>query len=314
MSVLKILVTGGAGFIGSHVVDAYVAAGHEVVVVDDLSSGSKYVHPEATFYKVNIKDRQTLTAVFEKEKTKKMFDVVNHHAAQIDVNRSILNRAADAETNIMGTINLLEMCSIYGVKKFIFASTAAIYGTHEPPIGGGLTEVLEPMPLSPYGISKRAAEDYVKNALVLFDIHSIILRYPNVYGPRQTSGDGGVISIFTRKMLKNEDVTIFGGNQTRDFLFVDDAAEANVYALGCKADHAIINIGTGKSTSIRELFGTLKDLTAYNKMPLFVTERKGEVRHSRFDVSKAKELINWSFHVDLNEGLKKTIEYFNHAA
>ena len=294
----NILVTGGAGFIGSHVVEAYIAAGHHVVVVDTAAS-----HP------VDILDKKKLTELFAKEK----LDIVNHHAAQIDVNSSIAHRGADATINIIGTINLLELCSQFNVKQFIFASSAAIYGSHEPGIGG-LTENLESKPLSPYGISKRTAEDYVRNAGLLFGLKYVILRYPNVFGPRQTSGDGGVISIFTKKMLNNEDVTIFGsGDQTRDFLFVEDAAQANVKALGRTADHATLNIGTGKSTSIKELFGILKDFTGYRKNFVSAPKRKGEVRHSRFDIREARTSIGWIPTTELKDGLKKTIEYFNHA-
>ncbi|HLC19844.1 MAG TPA: NAD-dependent epimerase/dehydratase family protein [Candidatus Nanoarchaeia archaeon] len=295
---MKILVTGGAGFIGSHVVEAYIAAGHHVIIVDTVAS-----HP------VDILDKKKLTEIFVKEKP----DIVNHHAAQIDVNNSIAHRGADAKTNIIGTINLLELCSQFNVKQFIFASSAAVYGSHEPGVDG-LTEHLESKPLSPYGISKRTAEDYVRNAGLLFGLKYVILRYPNVFGPRQTSGDGGVISIFTKKMLNNEDVTIFGsGHQTRDFLFVEDAAQANVKALDCKADHETLNIGTGKSTSIKELFLLLKDLTGYRKPWVQAPEKKGEVRHSRFNIDKARESIKWTPTTELNDGLKKTIDYFKHA-
>ncbi len=299
---MKILVTGGAGFIGSHVVDAYIDAGHDVVVIDDLSTGKREnLNKKARFYDADITNEEELESIFIIEKP----DIVNHHAAQVDVNYSITHPKEDAEINVVGTINLLKLSAEHGVKRFIFASSAAVYGGHEPG-EKGLKEDLPPLPLSPYGISKHAAEEYVKAYASLCGMNYIIFRYPNVYGPRQKSGDGGVIVIFTQHMTNGEDVTIFGnGHQTRDFLFVKDAARANVTAL--EAGNGTLNIGTGSATSINDLFSMLKEKMKYQKNALYAPERKGEVKHSKLDCTKAKSELWWTAETNLQDELKKTI-------
>jgi UDP-glucose 4-epimerase len=228
MQKLKILITGGAGFIASNITDAYVALGHKVVIVDNLSSGKKRnINPHAAFYKVDITDAAKLRSVFLKEKP----DIVNHHAAQIDVRKSVADPVYDARINIIGTLNLLENCKATGVKKVIFASSGGtIYGE----CGKNAPDEGAPgKPLSPYGITKHTVEFYLSYYSALFGLTYTVLRYANVYGPRQDPhGEAGVVAIFTERMLHDKDLFIFGnGRQTRDYVFVGDVVRANVSAL-----------------------------------------------------------------------------------
>jgi len=315
---MKILVTGGAGFIGSHVVDLYIKKGYEVVVVDNISSGStEYINPKAKFYKLDINELNLndnkLEDVFKDEKP----DVINHHAAQISVSASVKDPVFDASVNILGTLNLLENCVKYNVKKFIFASTGgAIYEeTEKIPVD----ENHPTRPLSPYGVSKLAIENYLYYYKKIHNLDSAILRYANVYGPRQDPyGEAGVVAIFINKMLKSENPIIYGdGNQTRDFVYISDAAQVNLLVLKedfkskIKSDElAIFNIGTGIETSVNELFHKLKKITKANAKEIHGPQKMGELRRSCLNSNKAKEILGWEPEVDIDQGLKLTVKYF----
>jgi UDP-glucose 4-epimerase len=305
---MKVLVTGGAGFIGSHIVDKLVALGDEVVIVDNLSTGEESnINDKATFYNVDITDREALEAVFEGEKP----EYVIHHAAQIDVQQSLKNPAFDAQVNIVGTIHLLENCQKYGVKKIVYASSAAVYGTPEYL---GVDEKHVVAPLSFYGISKFTPEFYIKTFASLCKMKYTILRYANVYGIRQDpKGEGGVVSIFVDKYLVNEVPTIFGdGEHTRDFIYVDDIVDANIAAL-TKGDGEVCNISCNKQTSINELVRTMNGLFGKDVQAVYAVERAGDIVHSYLDNSIAKEALQWTPNYSLEQGLRKTIDYYKEA-
>ena len=301
---MKILVTGGAGFIGSHIVDLLIENGYEVVIVDNLSTGKEeFINKKAIFYKKDITD-DDLYEIFEKEKP----DYVVHQAAQIDVQRSIDDPVFDAKVNVLGTVNLLECCRKSGVKKIVYASSAAVYGNPEYlPID----EVHKINPISYYGISKHTAEHYFEVYSQLYDLKYTILRYANVYGIRQDpKGEGGVISIFIDKMLKGERPIIFGdGNQTRDFVYVKDVAKANLLALE-KGDSEVVNISTNKATSINKLVELMNEIMNTSLEPIYTEPRKGDIVHSYLDNKKALDVLGWKPEYSLEEGLKETIEYY----
>ncbi|MFB0565464.1 MAG: NAD-dependent epimerase/dehydratase family protein [Candidatus Aminicenantaceae bacterium] len=301
---MKILVTGGAGFIGSNVVDAYIEKGYEVVVVDDLSSGKKEnLNKKAKFYRLDICDK-VLEEVFKEER----IDIVNHHAAQVDVRKSIADPAFDARINIEGSLNILENCRKYKIKKIIFASSGGvIYGEcgSLPP-----DEDFPVSPISPYGVSKYAVERYLATYGKIYGLKCTGLRYGNVYGPRQDPyGEAGVVAIFSRKMLNSEEVNIFGdGEQVRDYVYVGDVVKANILCLE-NGNNQIFNIGTGKSTSVNQLFSEMKELTHYSKQAVYKPPRAGELIRSSLDVGKAEKKLGWKAEVNLREGLKKTIDF-----
>lgn len=301
---MKILVTGGAGFIGSHVVDVYVAEGHEVVVVDNLSSGrSTNLNPSAKFYQVDITSPD-LEAVFAAERPQ----VVNHHAAQIDVRKSVANPLFDAHVNILGSIRLFELCRQYGVERVIYISTGgAVYG--EPQY----LPCDESHPINPicqYGVSKHTVEHYLYLYSQLYGFHHLILRYPNVYGPRQDPhGEAGVVAIFTGRMLAHKPVTIFGdGRQERDFLYVGDCAKANLLALSCP-QQGIFNLATGRATNLLELFDLMGEITHYPHTPLFAPAKLGETRRIYLTAAKAQRELGWQPSLSLAEGLEQTIRF-----
>lgn len=296
---MKILVTGGAGFIGSHVVDSLIKKGRKVVVVDNLSTGSrKNLNPKAKFYKLDIQNSQ-LEKVFKKEKP----EVVLHFAAQIDVRKSMEHPLEDAKTNILGSLNVLENSRKYKVKKIIFASTGgAIYGEAEKI---PTPETHPAHPLSPYGAAKLAVEQY----LGALDIPFVALRFSNVYGPRQNSkGEAGVVAIFADKMLHKKRPVILGsGLQTRDFLYVQDAAAASLLAFE-KQNTGIFNVGTGKETSVNELFIQLKALTKFQGKAQRKSSSKGEAQRSCLDARRMSVAFGWKPRYALEKGLKKTVE------
>lgn len=302
---MKILVTGGAGFIGSHVADAFIEQGHEVIIVDNLSMGRmENVNIHARFVKMNIQDPEIMN-LFEKEK----FDAVNHHAAQMDVRLSVADPIYDANNNILGTINLLQAAVKNSVKKFIFISSGgAIYGEQDyfP-----ADEEHPTRPLSPYGITKLTGEKYVYFYHHVYNLKFVILRYANIYGPRQNpKGEAGVVAIFSNRMLAGEQPIINGnGIQTRDYIFVADIVNANLKALEYN-DNDYFNIGTGIETNVNELFHRLNHLTNANAKEVHASAQPGEQLRSVLNIKKAKELLNWSPKVSLNEGLAKTVEYF----
>lgn len=299
---MKILVTGGAGFIGSHVVDGYVAAGHEVVVVDNLGSGrSVNLNPAAKFYQVDITSPD-LAAVFAAERPQ----LVNHHAAQIDVRQSVADPLFDANVNILGSIRLFELCRQYQVARVIYISTGgAVYG--EPQY----LPCDESHPINPicqYGISKHTVEHYLYLYSQLYGLHHLILRYPNVYGPRQDPhGEAGVVAIFTGRMLAHQPVTIFGdGRQERDFLYVGDCVQANLLALSSDRQ-GIFNLGTGRGTNLLQLFDIMSEITHYPHQPLFAPAKLGETRRIYLTAAKAQQELGWQPSLSLFEGLEQTI-------
>jgi len=303
---MKILITGGAGFIASHIADAYIELGHSVVIVDDLSTGfEENINPKAKFYKLDIRDLESLKEIFEKEKP----EIVNHHAAQIDVRKSLKDFLFDAEVNIIGSLNTLKLSLDYGVKKFIFASTGgAIYGE---PFYLPADEKHPALPLSPYGAAKLSIEHYLYVFHQNFSLPYIALRYANVYGPRQNPlGEAGVVAIFTDKMVKGERPIIFGdGEQTRDFVYIKDVVSANIIAL--ETDKVgVFNIGTGKRTSVNEVFRKIKEALGEEIEPIYAEERKGEVRHIALDYSLAERELGWRPQYDFDYGLRETIDFY----
>jgi UDP-glucose 4-epimerase len=300
---LKVLVTGGAGFIGSHVVDTLIEEGHKVLVVDNLSTGKKeHLNPEATFYQLDIRSPE-LQDVFRSEKP----DLVNHHAAHVDVRHSVDDPRHDADVNIAGSLNLLECARRHGVSRFVYASTGgAIYGEpeylpcdEEHPLN----------PLSPYGVSKLAVEKYLFVYGHTYGLRYVILRYPNVYGPRQDpTGEGGVAAIFARRMVRGEGVVINGsGEQERDFVHVEDIVRANRLAQDLLHGQ-IYNLGTGAGTSINDLFALMAAMTGYHAEPTYAPPKAGETFKIYLDASKARVELGWQAKVGLHEGLRRTIQ------
>jgi len=315
---MRVLVTGGAGFIGSHLVDGFLREGYEVAVADNLSTGKREnLNPKAEFYAMDICDPD-LEGVFRDGN----FDYVNHHAAQIDVRRSVADPLFDAQVNILGLLNLLENCRKYSVKGFVLASSGGVvYGE---PQKLPAAEIFPKGPQSPYGVSKLASEFYLNYYAQVRGLSYITLRYGNVYGPRQDPhGEAGVVAIFGLKMLKGEAPTIFGdGEQLRDYVYVGDVARANLLALkylekgiirsapgGCAINDYAYNIGTGKGTSVNELFSILKESAKFVGEAEYGPERTGELKRIYLDAAKAKDVLGWAPETRLHEGLLKTVEY-----
>ncbi len=302
---MNILVTGGAGFIGSHVVDAYIELGHNVIVIDNLSTGSiENLNPNAKFYQLDIRDDK-VEEVFKLEK----IDVVNHHAAQIDVRKSVDNPIYDADVNIIGSLKLLQFSVKHGVKKFIFASTGgAVYGEQDyfP-----ADEEHPTRPISPYGVSKLAIEKYLHFYKEVYGLNYVVLRYANIYGPRQNPhGEAGVVAIFTSKMLKGEQPVINGdGFQTRDYTYVGDVVRANILVLNYEKSD-IFNIGTGLETDVNTLFHKLRSLIGANFEEFHGPPKPGEQRRSVISYNKIYKALNWKSEVSLDEGLRLTVEFF----
>ena len=302
---MKVLVTGGAGFIASHIVDAYVERGHEVVVFDDLSTGQKSnLNPKATVHQVDIANANAVKLI---EQIKP--DLLNHHAAQMDVRHSVADPQFDARVNILGFINLLEACKNAGTKKVIFASSGgAVYGEQDifP-----APEEHSTRPSSPYGVSKRTGELYLSYYHQAFGLPYIALRYANVYGPRQSNkGEAGVVAIFISLLLAGKSPVINGdGKQTRDYVYVGDVVNANVAAL-TSPYVGEINIGTGVETDVVTLFQSLRQGAGSKLAARHGPAKIGEQRRSCLAAQRAAELFGWRPQVSLREGLERTIAYY----
>ena len=302
---MKVMVTGGAGFIGSHLVDRLIQDGHEAVVVDNLSTGKrKHVNRAARLYKLDVQSPR-LERVFRKERPA----VLMHLAAQMDIRRSVEDPIFDAQSNILGTINVLEQAVRHGSRKVVFASSGgAIYGEQEV---FPAPESHPTRPLSPYGISKLAGEFYLAYYQQHSGIQYVSLRYSNVYGPRQDPhGEAGVVAIFTQKMLSGEQPIVNGtGRQTRDFVFVEDVVDAHLAVMG-KDVQGCYNVGVGEETSINELFGMLADLTKSGSKQVHGPAKKGEQARSVVDSTKLRQELGWEPRTPLSEGLSRTVEFF----
>ncbi len=302
---MKILVTGGAGFIGSHVADAYIARGHDVHILDDLSGGREQnISKDAVFHQFDIRSKDAADLI-----RKERFEVICHHAAQMDVRRSVADPSYDADVNIRGFLNLMEAGREAGLKKVVFASTGgAIYGE---PDYAPQDEDHALRPLSPYGITKLTTEKYLFFYEQQYGIQHVVLRYANVYGPRQNPyGEAGVVAIFTERMLEGKQPVIYGdGEQTRDYVFVEDVVQANVLAL----DHAgsgIFNVGTSRETSVNELFRLIRDQIDESIPEEHAEGKPGEQRRSILSFVNSEKHLRWKPSVHLESGIDKTVEWF----
>lgn len=302
---MKILVTGGAGFIASHVSDRLLDLGHEVAIVDNLVTGRRENLPVgAMFYETDICDRD-LGDVFRAQRP----EVVIHHAAHIDVTRSVREPGYDASINILGSLNLLECCREYGTRKIIYAGTGgALFGE---PSYLPVDEDHPIDPISPYGVSKHTVEHYLFAYRANHGLDYIVLRYPNVYGPRQDPhGEAGVVAIFSLQLLTGQQPVIFGdGTKTRDYCYVADVVEANIIALNSPAS-GVYNLGRGIEVSDLEVFETVRGAVGSDAYPVFAAVRPGEVEHIALDASKAGRELGWTWKVGLNEGVAEAVSFY----
>ena len=303
---MRILVTGGAGFIGSNVVDRFLADGHEVAVLDNLSSGPRAnVSARARFFEADVRDAAAVRRAFESFRP----EIIDHHAAQIDVRKSVENPEFDAEVNILGSLNLFQAAVAAGTRKVIYASTGgALYGE------GRTLPADEDHPInpeSPYGASKHAVEHYLYLYKLTHGLDYTVLRYPNVYGPRQNPhGEAGVNAIFIGLLCDGKKPTIFGdGEQVRDYLYVGDVVEANALALD-KGGGETVNLGWGKGVSVNDIFRALARILSYADEPLYAERRAGEVQRIYLDASRARRVLGWTPKVEFEEGLRRTVEWY----
>ncbi|MEP7027319.1 MAG: NAD-dependent epimerase/dehydratase family protein [Candidatus Eisenbacteria bacterium] len=303
---MRILVTGGAGFIGSNVADRFLALGHDVAVLDNLSTGRREnLDPRVRLYEADLVDADAVELVVADFRP----EVVDHHAAQIDVRYSVEHPAFDARTNILGGIGLLEACVRHGVRKFIYASTGgALYGE------GRQLPATEDHPAHPesfYGVSKYALEHYLFCFRLLHPLDTTVLRYPNVYGPRQNPhGEAGVNAIFIGLMCEGKAPTIFGdGEQVRDYVYVDDVVRANELAL-TKGSGETVNLGWGKGVSVNDIVRALKAILEFPGEAIHAAPRAGEVQRIYLDASRAKAVLGWTPEVPFEEGLLRTVEWY----
>lgn len=299
-----VLVTGGCGFIGSHIVDLLLAKGYKVVVVDNLSSGKlENINVDhVDFYNMDISSEEVIGLIGEIAPK-----YIIHQAAQVSVTDSIKNISRDTQINIQGSVNLINGAAKYDVSKIIFASSAAIYGTPEYlPVDTNHKK----KPISPYGLSKYTVEQYLELAKLQYGVDYTVLRYSNVYGPRQdASGEGGVVSIFADKLIMNQDVFIYGdGEQTRDFVYVKDVAYANVMAL-TQGDNLVLNVSTGYEESITQLFNRMRNAVRSQKTPIYKETRAGDIRNSVLSNNETKDILDWKPVYKLDKGIKELINY-----
>ena len=316
---MKILVTGGAGFIGSHISQWLRKAGHEIVTLDSLRTGKRANLPADTpFYEVDLRDQSGLAQLFAAERPQ----AVVHQAALANVRESMEDPITYAEVNIIGTLHLLELAKDYDCCKFVFASTGgAVYGEgarrEESEEGNRshtsilpFTEESRPKPKDNYGANKLSCEHYIELYNQNYGLPFVILRYSNVYGPRQDiKGEAGVVAIFAGAMLADQPTHITGdGAQVRDFVYVDDVARANVLAVAAE-ENGVYNVGTGQPTEINTIYRLLAELTGYRRKPAYLPRPAGEVRATWLDISKAGQELGWEAEVDLREGLRRTVEW-----
>jgi UDP-glucose 4-epimerase len=301
---MKVVVTGGAGFIGSNIADLLIQKEYEVVIIDNLSHGKKEnINAKAKFYQCDIKDSKIID-IFQKEKPQ----VLIHEAAQISVPNSINDPINDASINIIGTLNLLEACRKTGVKRVIYPASAAIFGEPE------YLPIDEKHPLnmlSGYGVTKHTVEHYLRVYKSLYDINYVVLRYANVYGPRQdSSGEGGVVAIFSEKLINNETPYIYGdGEQIRDFVYVKDVAKANLMAM-TSGDNEIFNVCTNYKVSVNDLLRVINSALGREIKAVYTDERPGDIRNSYMNYDKIKNALGWIPDYDFEAGIRETIEYY----
>jgi UDP-glucose 4-epimerase len=308
---MNILVTGGAGFIGSHIVDQCIAAGHRVTVLDSMweegGGKSANLNPKAQFFHVDITDEDSLNQVFDTVRP----EVVCHQAAQHSVAVSTKNPKLDARVNVLGLLNILTNCTRVGARKIVFASSGATYGT---PVRLPIDEEVEQHPESPYGITKLIAEHYLRYWQEAYGLAYTALRYGNVYGPRQDpNGEAGVIAIFAKRFLKHETIRIdWDGEQQKDYVYVGDVARANLLAME-HGDNDIFCIATGKGTSVNEIYEALAEQTGYKPEIVKAPKRAGDIHLAYFDCSKAERVLGWKAAISMEEGIRATVEYFKKA-
>lgn len=300
---MKVVITGGAGFIGSHVAELFLTTGHTVIIVDDLSRGKRENIPNgAMLYQVNICGPE-LTGLFEHERPQ----AVIHLAAQVDVSVSVGDPLQDAQVNIIGSLNLFETCRRVGVRRVVYSSSAAVYGEPEYlPIDEGHRIV----PQTPYGISKYVPEMYLQFYREVYGLEYTVVRYSNVYGPRQdATGEGGVVAIFLDRLLRAESPAIYGnGEQTRDFVYVNDVARANLIALE-KGSGEIVNISSGTRLSVNELYRLMNHITGAGLEPRYLPPRPGDILHSCLANKRATEVLGWEPEYSLVDGLEETLRW-----
>jgi UDP-glucose 4-epimerase len=305
---MKILITGGAGFIGSHIVDQYVSAGHEVAVVDSLweEGGGKEsnINANVRFYRADITDDEKLGKIFDEVKP----EVVNHHAAQHSVAVSMKDPKLDARVNVLGLLNVLTHTTRVGARKILFSSSGATYGT---PVRLPLDEDTPQRPESPYGITKLIAEHYLRFWHDTYGLNYTAFRYGNVYGPRQDpNGEAGVIAIFAKRFLAREEVRIdWDGEQKKDYVFVTDVARANLQALQ-RGDNDIFCIATGRAVSVNEIYKTLVSLTGFEAPIKRAPKRPGDIYQAYFKTGRAERILGWKPEVSFEEGVKQTVDFF----
>ena len=303
---MRILVSGGAGFIASHVSDRFLELGHQVAIVDNLSTGKRQnLPPSATFYEVDVRDDAGLDAVFAEVRP----EVVCHHAAQMDVRRSVTDPIYDAQVNVLGSLNMLECCRRHGTRKVIYAGTGgAMFGEADYlPVD----ESHAVMPISPYGVSKHTVEHYLYTYSVNAGLDFTVLRYPNVYGPRQDPhGEAGVVAIFSLQLLAGTRPTIFGdGTKTRDYCFVADIVAANELALE-GGGGGLYNLGRGTEVSDREVFEAVRWAVGVDMEPEYAPVRSGEVEHIALDASLARRELGWEWKIDLADGVARAVAFY----
>lgn len=307
---MNILLTGGAGFIGSHIADAYLAGGHRVTILDNLSTGRRPNVPAgAVLVEVDIRDQDAVRRVFASSR----FDLVNHHAAQMDVRKSVADPIYDASVNILGVLTLLQECVQTGVQRVVFASSGgAIYGEQE---AFPADESHATRPISPYGVAKLTTEQYLFYYHAVFGLDAVCLRYANVFGPRQNpEGEAGVVAIFSRKLLAGQEPIINGdGKQTRDYVFVSDVVRANMLASD-RTGFQVYNIGTGRETDVNQIFHGIREAVGSACPERHGSAKKGEQRRSVLSSARIQKALGWKPAVTLEDGLRRTVEYFRQNA